>query len=338
MDNLSHSLTGLALSRAGLNRLTPHATLLLLLSANIPDSDVVSLAKSQLAYLEVHRGLTHSLAAAPLLAMACVMIVAAGYRKRLPWLRAWFVCCVGVLSHLLLDWTNSYGIRLLTPFSGQWFHLDLNALTDGPILALLALAAIWPLFSSLVSGEIGAVKKSAGRGIALSVLFLCGGFEACRYYLHQGAVTQLESRLYAGEPPLQVAALPTALNPFLWRAIVETETNFLEFNVNNLGLSDGESVHSFFRIPSSESLARARSSPPFAYFLYFARFPIWSVQSVDLKDGTGKRIELTDLRFGQPGRGDFHCVVVENPTGKIVGSWFTFGSGADLGWNDPAGR
>jgi hypothetical protein len=85
-------------------------------------------------------------------------------------------------------------------------------------------------------------------------------------------------------------------------------------------------------------LARARRTRPFAYFLYFARFPIWSVQPVDLKDSAGKRIELTDLRFGQPGRGDFHCVAVENPTGKIVGSWFTFGSGADLGWNDPAGR
>ena len=43
------------------------------------------------------------------------------------------MCGLGVASHLLLDWTNSYGIRLLFPFSLQWFHLDLNALTDGPI-------------------------------------------------------------------------------------------------------------------------------------------------------------------------------------------------------------
>ena len=38
---LTHSLTGLALSRAGLDRLCPRAAWLLILSANVPDSDIV---------------------------------------------------------------------------------------------------------------------------------------------------------------------------------------------------------------------------------------------------------------------------------------------------------
>jgi hypothetical protein len=42
---------GLALSRAGLNRLTPQATAILLLAANAPDIDVVSAAGGSLAYL-----------------------------------------------------------------------------------------------------------------------------------------------------------------------------------------------------------------------------------------------------------------------------------------------
>ena len=43
MDNLTHSLIGVALSRAGLNRVTPHATAILLLAVNLPDLDIISL-------------------------------------------------------------------------------------------------------------------------------------------------------------------------------------------------------------------------------------------------------------------------------------------------------
>src|SRR3954454_13289676 len=164
MDNVTHSLTGLALARAGLDRCCPRATLLLLLSANAPDCDILSLTQGQLAYLEAHRGYTHSLLLAPVMALVCVVVTAALYREKLPWLKAWLVCLIGLSSHLLLDLTNSYGIRLLIPFSSRWFHFDLNALYDWNILVVLAIAALWPLFSRLVSGEIGD-RPRAGRGI-----------------------------------------------------------------------------------------------------------------------------------------------------------------------------
>jgi inner membrane protein len=336
MDNLSHSLTGLAMARAGLNRLTPRATLLLLLSANIPDIDIAALGKSQFAYLEAHRGLTHSLVALPILAALCVALTAAIYRQRLPWFQAWLAAAIGVASHLLLDLTNSYGIRLLTPFSRQWFHLDINALTDGPILAALAVAAVWPWLSSLVSGEIGEARKSTGQGIAVAVLLLCCGFEVGRYTLHRRALAQLESRLYAGAPALQVAALPTAMNPFHWRGLVQTQAAWLAFNFTTLSQLNTESARTFFRAPPSEAIAAAQRTAEFSYFLYFARFPVWSVQPVAVSAGDGKRVDVTDLRFGEPGRGDFHCVALVNANGGILGSWFTFGSGSNLGWTGPA--
>jgi hypothetical protein len=224
------------------------------------------------------------------------------------------------------------------PFSRQWFHLDLNSLTDGPILLALTLAAIWPLLSRLVSGEIGEGKKSTGQGIAIVILVLCVSYDVCRYYLHRRAVEELESRLYAEAPPLEAAALPTPISPFLWRGIVATKTTFLQFDINTLGQLNTDSAKSFFRLPLSESIANVRRTSEFDYFLYFARFPIWSVQPVALRDGPGQRIELTDLRFGQPGQGDFHCVAVESASGKVLGLWFTYGSGEDLGWSDPRGR
>jgi hypothetical protein len=128
------------------------------------------------------------------------------------------------------------------------------------------------------------------------------------------------------------------MNPFRWRGVVVTPASLLEFNVNTLGQLDTDNAQSFFRIPTSLSTANARRTPQFSYFTYFSRFPVWSVQPVALSDGTGKRIELTDLRFGEPGKGDFHCIAVEDPSGRILASWFTYGSGADLGWTDPRSR
>src|ERR1700683_1706082 len=124
MDPLTHTLTGLFLSRAGLNRWTPRASAILMLAANAPDIDVVSAAGGSLNYLHYHRHLTHSLAAMPVMAMLPVLLVRGVSRKPVHWLGAFFAALIAVGSHLLLDWTNSYGIRLLLPFSGQWLRLD----------------------------------------------------------------------------------------------------------------------------------------------------------------------------------------------------------------------
>ncbi len=169
MDNLTHSLTGLMLSHAGLNRFYPRATLVLVLSANIPDIDFVAIVGGPLYYFEQHRGITHSVAAAPVMALLAVLITCAIARSMQGWLVAWALALIGVASHLLLDWTNVYGIRLLYPFSSQWFHLDLINLFDLLVWAVLLLAWIGPLMGKLVSGEIGA-KPGTGRGLAIFAL------------------------------------------------------------------------------------------------------------------------------------------------------------------------
>src|SRR5436853_2726722 len=119
MDNLTHTAVGLFLSRAGLGRWTPLATPILLLAANAPDIDIVSTAGGSLNYLHYHRHLTHSLLAMPLMALLPVLLVRLIARKPVHWLGAWAAATIAVASHLLLDFTNSYGIRLLLPFSSK---------------------------------------------------------------------------------------------------------------------------------------------------------------------------------------------------------------------------
>jgi inner membrane protein len=333
MDNLTHSLTGLALARGGLNRVCPHATLLMILSANAPDADIVSIAGGQLKHLEFHRGYTHSLLGLPFMAALSMLVVAALYREKLPWIRAWLLCCVGVASHILLDWTNPYGVRLLLPFSSTWFHSDLNSLSDLYILAALLLAAVWPVLARLVSREIGD-QAPVGRGIAVFALAFFVLFDCGRAALHARAIAQLESRLYENQAPLQAAALPDPYTPVRWRGVVETPNTYRLLPISALAdlLPEGGQV--FFKPALQPSLRSAKSTEASHFFLYFSRFPVWSQEPVAIDQGSGTRIDLVDLRFGVPGAGALHCIALENSRYQILGSWFTYGSGTELGWGN----
>jgi inner membrane protein len=326
MDNLTHSLTGFALARSGLDRLSPHATLLMILAANAPDLDIVGLQGGALRYLEWHRGYSHSLPCLPLVALLPVLVVAAIYRQTLPWIRAWLLCCIAVASHLLIDWTNSYGVRFMLPFSSAWFHLDLNALYDGWIWAVLLFSALWPILARLVSSEIGD-RPPAGRGTALFALAFFVLFDLARAVLHQWADAKLDARLYEDAPPLQTAALPEPFSLFHWTGVVETAATYRLNPVNPLGAFDQQAAQVFYKPPSRESIENAKRTEPFRYFLYFARFPVWSEAPALLDGNQGTRVDLTDLRFGRPWAGSFHCIALENGRHEVIRSWFTYGSG-----------
>src|SRR3954453_14517948 len=75
MDNLTHTATGLFLSRIGLNRWTPLASPIMILAANAPDVDIVTAAGGSLNYLHFHRHFTHSLFAMPFMAFLSVVLV-----------------------------------------------------------------------------------------------------------------------------------------------------------------------------------------------------------------------------------------------------------------------
>jgi inner membrane protein len=149
MDNLTHSLVGLMMSRAGLNRGERGSAAMIVVAANIPDVDGYPFFYDPLRYLQVHRGYPHALVFAPVMAMLAIAVVKLtekgmallhqrGYTWNafLTWANLqnasvrrgiktktdrdytigsyfylWFVCTLAVLSHLVLDWTNVYGIQ-----------------------------------------------------------------------------------------------------------------------------------------------------------------------------------------------------------------------------------
>ena len=319
MDNLTHSLTGLMLSRSGLNRWYPRATLLLILSANAPDIDFVTIVRGPLFYFEQHRGITHSIAAAPVMALLCVLVTCAIGRTMRGWVAAWGLAMIGVASHLLLDWTNVYGIRLLFPFSSQWFHLDLINLFDLLVWAVLLLAWVAPMIGKLVSGEIGA-QPSTGRGLAIFALSFFLIYDCGRFLWHQRAIEILESRVYQGGPPLRVAAFPSpGVSPIEWQGWIERPEFVMRFAVNVMRDFDPAAGTTLYKAPPSPAIEAARQAHPVAVFLRFAQYPLWSVTAVDNPEGA-RDVAVTDWRF------PFGAQALVDSSNRVISSSFHIGA------------
>lgn len=321
MDNLTHSLTGLALARAGFGRFCPRATALLVLSANAPDIDVVALAGGPLKYFEIHRGYTHSIIGLPFMSLLTVLVVAALFRQKLPWGKALLLCALGVASHLLIDWTNDYGVRLFLPFSSAWFALDIASLYDGAIWAALIFAALWPSLERLVNSEMG-IRRPAGRGVAVFALLFFLAYDSGRALMHGRAVAQLQSVLYDGAVPLETAALPNPFNPFRWKGVVETTRSFQVVPVDVFGPLQPRSALVFYKHVMTRNMQLIAQTEPFRYFLYFARFPVWFSDQTGNGNVPLTRVELMDLRFGLPGASGFHCTAVEDNQRRLLKSEF----------------
>jgi inner membrane protein len=167
MDNLTHSLVGLALGEIVDRALPPassaqhartrHRVLLTTgaLASNFPDLDLVltPLLAPPLGYLLHHRGHTHTLLyALPQLALlfGLMWLLWPGARRLL---REDRVACwatlgagaLGMVLHLTFDSLNVYGVHPFHPFDSRWLYGDLIFIIEpvfwtalGVALALLA--------------------------------------------------------------------------------------------------------------------------------------------------------------------------------------------------------
>jgi inner membrane protein len=141
MDNLTHSLVGAVLGQAGLKRLSGLGLPTLIIAANIPDIDA-SCTVYGIESLAMRRGLTHGPIAMLVLPLLLTVAIVAWDRWQAkrgtrpvdrPEVRPFplfLLALIGTLSHPAFDWLNTYGIRMLEPFSHQWFYGDSIFIVD----------------------------------------------------------------------------------------------------------------------------------------------------------------------------------------------------------------
>lgn len=184
MDNLTHSLVGALIGQAGLKRKTGLGMAALVIGANIPDIDAACVIYGTES-LAMRRGVTHGPIAWVLLPLVLAAILYAfdrwqakrGKRPegRLPVHFSWLfaLALIGCLTHPLLDWMNSYGVRLLEPFSHRWFYGDALFIIDLWVWLGLGFA----LWRSLRLERAGRWFQGTAQ-VALGVLVAYCGFNA----------------------------------------------------------------------------------------------------------------------------------------------------------------
>ena len=178
MDNLTHSLVGLAASKAGLEHLSPGATAVCLIATNAPDADIITLfLGDRWLYLQHHRGITHSIVGTFLIALAIPLVffvgdlVLARLRKRKPKIKLMGLTIASLIvsaSHPLMDWTNNYGVRPFLPWNPRWFYGDFVFIVD-PFIWIMLGGAAFLLTSSTKVGKAGWLIIAAA--VSFVVLF-----------------------------------------------------------------------------------------------------------------------------------------------------------------------
>jgi inner membrane protein len=222
------------------------------------------------------------------------------------WLCAW----IAALSHILLDYTNNYGVRPFFPFNPRWYAGGTVFIFEPVLFAALLLALVVPALLSLADNEIGARNSSFsgprfyGRGWAIFALLVMVGLWGWRAFEQQSAKHLLLDDAASQtdpQPVLRVAFSPYPVNPFLWQAVVETPDTFRVATIDTrTGAVESDPQTDLFHKPAETpaTLAAKRSRLGRVY-LDWSQFPL--VQ----EDGPGVTesgeaatiVSFRDLRF-----------------------------------------
>jgi inner membrane protein len=311
LEPITHFLTGACMGRAGLNRKTALATLTLTLAAEAPDLDVLASFHGRAFGFAHHRGFTHSFLGIVLDAAVVVGVVYLIWRVRkrktndpnppLRWGLLFFYAWLAGLSHILLDFTNNYGVRPFWPFSEKWYSWDIVFIWEPVMWVLLLLGLLIPPLFGLVDKEIG-VRCHGPRGRLAASLALVGIvlMWGVRDFEHRRAVGALEARTYEGADPLRVSAYPTLVDPFRWYGVVETSNFFALAPVNSLSPEVDPEGQLEIRYKPEETpiTLAAKKSYWGRVYLDWAQYPITETEALEPPQ-EGYIVHLEDLRYVQ---------------------------------------
>lgn len=345
MEPVSHFLTGACLGRAGFNRTTAFATLTMTLAAEAPDLDIIGQIRGPVFGFAHHRGFTHSFLGLPLVAAVVLAFVygvwrllgrktRSGLRPR--WGLLFLYAYIAGLSHILLDFTNNYGVRPFWPFWEKWYSWDIVFIIEPAILVILVAGLLLPAFFSLINEEIGGRRKGPqGRFGAILALLMLVGLWGFRDYEHRRAVAALRARTYEGLDAIRVSAYPYWLNPFRWHGVVETQNFFATMPVDSLTPEvDPQDTMRLKEKPEETpvTLAAKRSYLGRVY-LDWAQYPITETELVD--SPPGYIVRFRDLRYEYPeqrGASSLGARVLLDPNLTVTGESFGFRSR----WGQPS--
>lgn len=306
MDNLTHTLVGATLGRAGLAPRTAGGMAALMISANIPDLDVLGLPFGW--NLAFRRGVTHGVPALLLWPIVVTVLVVGWYRWGRPSDPApdprqlMLLSAVGAASHPLLDWFNSYGMRWLMPLRDTWWYGDTWFIVDPWVLGVLAFA----LLGSRPNRDGVRPRRPAQLAMAAVAIYaVVMGIGSAVGRRH----VAVELERLGFDPPRAIMVTPVAVNSLQRQVVIDDGE---AYHLGTLSLAAGLRLDPADRIVTEMAtvdtavLAADRQA---SQFLYWARFPFARVH----QEGDTTVTQLDDARYSDGSRRSFAWTEVRSP-------------------------
>jgi inner membrane protein len=312
MDPVTHTLVGATIARAGLDRRTPLAMGTLMLAANAPDIDIAAVFGDQNFALACRRGWTHGPLAWLLLPFIVTGIVMAWDRwirrrrtpgaARAPAAALLLLATIGVLSHPMLDWLNTYGIRALMPFSNHWFRGNSLFIIDPYLWAVLAVGLLGARHARPDAPRARGLAR-AGSGAALAYVALMIALSARGERLGRIAASSrglggIAEVLYSPRPanPLAADLVARTAGGYYFGSLRWFSTPRVVFEDQMIAFGDW----------NSRAVERARTIPAARRYLVWSQFPYVRVDA----NGTDTTVFFGDARYRGGMAGGLHGVRV----------------------------
>ena len=349
MEPVTHFLTGACLGRAGLNRKTALATVTLTLAAEAPDIDILWYFKGSTVGFAHHRGFTHTFLGIPVMAalvVAAVWLVrwiflkarnGRGLQSRFPrppirWWLLYVYACIALLSHLLLDFTNNYGLRPFAPFNPKWYAWSIVFIVEPVLLAALTIGLIMPPLFGLISSEVGARQKAPrGRSWAIFALLVMVVTWGVRDFEHRRALAAMAAVDYHEEQAIRFMVSPSIINPFRWAGVVETRDFYETVAVDSLNpeVDPQNRAVLYYKPPESDATLAAKKTSLGRVYLDWAMFPFVQTEPLQAPD-RGTLVHFSDLRFAyidRKGKAPLGaCVILDPQLREIAAGFHTLGN------------
>jgi inner membrane protein len=298
MDPVTHGLVGATIYNLGFKRKA--AFWVLLIASVAPDLDYVTRLWGTDILLRYHRGITHGILALFMVPIIIGMVF--GYRKGFIYYT--FLAFIAYAAHLILDLTNQYGTRILSPLDWNQYSLDLVFIFDPYITGGLLLSLI-----------ICRINRKKTAVIALITVLLLVSYAGGRFYLHGKIKEFLRSKMDANT--YMVCPLP---NDFLrWWFIVKSG-NEIKVGFADLFTQRVCEQETYTVSEKDPFITMSKETRVVENFLYFARYPYAEVQ----RDPGRITVLWRELAYSFLPGDHFVAVVIFGSDGKVVHSYFTF--------------
>ncbi len=332
MEPVTHVLTGACLARAGFNRRAAYTTLAMAGAAELPDIDSLWGFRGPVEALQHHRGITHTFLGVPFEAAFVVLVCygihrwrAARYANRpkpvaqgdhipierpltaapVRWGALYGFSIIALLSHLLLDFTNNYGLRPFYPFNPHWYAASIVFIFDPLIFALLLMGLVVASIFRLVSSEMSTRRQPfTGTGWPIAALFLVVALWGVRWMEHDRAAQLAMSQSLEAPTP------PDRTDPRIdQRGDQSTAT-------------DAASQHDATKLPTYLTAQRALANPdPLSVFRWYTVTDFGPVYQLERADTREQEIAATEGTYDKADRTAALIAAERSKLGRVYLDW-----------------